>query len=223
MLPQFHIFLSTSKHSLDLIDFLATPLYKPFACPFFHVQNKCSTNKCCLCSLCFLRTRVNVPRHKAAQVWRRSTFLFYFVYQKQSKTKQNKTMLPGTRQHKRGRGGGVHTKISRPTASLKEGQYFTSHCLPPPILPCHTACFSQFVWRWGSVLAQSGPLRSPMKICCIFSILLEVVDTAGLFSGCFFKASNCKSSALWITECRVNRGYYQNSSFVGGEQLICQS
>ena len=77
------------------------------------------------------------------------------------------SMFPGTRQHKCGGGGGVHTKISRPTASLKEGQYFTSHCLPVPILPCHTACFSQFVWRWGSVLAQSGPLRSPMKICCI--------------------------------------------------------
>ena len=106
------------------------------------------------------------------------------------------SMLPGTRQHKCGVGGGVHTKISRPTASLKEGQYFTSHCLPVPILPCHTACFSQFVWRWGSLLAPSGPLRSPMKICCIFSILLEVVDTAGIFSGCFFKASNCKSSAL---------------------------
>ena len=49
-------------------------------------------------------------------------------------------MLPGTRQHKRGRGGGVHTKISRPTASLKEGQYFTSHCLA--ILQCHTTSFS---------------------------------------------------------------------------------
>ena len=61
-------------------------------------------------------------------------------------------MFPGTRQHKCGGGGGVHTKISRPTASLKEGQYFTSHCLPPPILPCHTACLSQFVWRWGSLL-----------------------------------------------------------------------
>ena len=105
-------------------------------------------------------------------------------------------MLPGTRQHKCGGGGGVHTKISRPTASLKEGQYFTSHCLPPPILPCHTACFSQFVWRWGSLLAQSGPLRSPMKICCIFSILLVEVNTAGIFSGRFFKDSNCKSSAL---------------------------
>ena len=62
------------------------------------------------------------------------------------------SMFPGTRQHKCGEGGGVHTKISRPTASLKEGQYFTSHCLPVPILPCHTACFSQFVWRWGSLL-----------------------------------------------------------------------
>ena len=120
--------------------------------------------------------------------------LFVFFYIKNNK-KQNKTMLPGTRQHKRGRGGGVHTKISRPTASLKEGQYFTSHCLPPPILPCHTACFSQFVWRWGSLLAPSDPLRSPMKICCIFRILLGVVNTAGIFSGCFFKDSNCKTFA----------------------------
>ena len=78
-------------------------------------------------------------------------FCFVFFYIKNNK-KQNKTMLPGTRQHKCGVGGGVHTKISRPTASLKEGQYFTSHCLPVPILPCHTACFSQFVWRWGSLL-----------------------------------------------------------------------
>ena len=123
-------------------------------------------------------------------------FLFCFFLSKKIKTKQTKTMFSGTRQHKCGVGGGVHTKISRPTASLKEGQYFTSHCLPVPILPCHTACFSQFVWRWGSVLAQRGPLRSPMKICWIFSILLGVVNTAGIFSGCFFKDSNCKSSAL---------------------------
>lgn len=72
ILSQFHIFPADGKTLfLDLVYFLATPLYKPFACPFFHVQNKCSTNKCCLCSLWFLRTRVNVPRHKAAQVWRR--------------------------------------------------------------------------------------------------------------------------------------------------------
>ena len=90
ILSQFHIFPADGKTLfLDLVYFLATPLYKPFACPFFHVQNKCSSNKCCLCSLWFLRTRVNVPRHKAAQVWRRrSTFFVLFSI---SKTIKNKT------------------------------------------------------------------------------------------------------------------------------------
>merc|ERR1712203_1121763 len=63
---------------------------------FFYTKNK-KTKK-----------QNNVPRHKAAQVWRRRgcVFCFIFLYQKQKKQK-NKTMFPGTRQHKCGGGGGV--------------------------------------------------------------------------------------------------------------------
>ena len=88
-------------------------------------------------------------------------FCVFFIYIFKAIKNQNKTMLPGTRQHKCGVGGGVHTKISRPTASLKEGQYFTSHCLPPPILPCHTACFFPICMAMGFCTCSKRSVTKP--------------------------------------------------------------